>query len=322
MPDRQTEMNTAPLVTIAIPAYKGRYLKQAIDSALAQTCRDIELVIVDDRSPDHLADIIAGYDDTRIRYFVNERNIGSRDPAANWNKCLEYARGEFFALLCDDDLYEPGFVEELLALAAGYPGCAVFRARAKVIGAGGETVDLYPSSPVHETAHDYLWHLLGGFRRQSISEFLVRTETMRSTGGYVSFPRAWCADSASVLRFAGRGGIASTDRILASFRMSGCNISSQTAQDACEKMQAYRLYYRWIEDYATSLPDPWKRLIAARLAERKRDTAVWCLSLASRRDLVHMWRHRKDDTYCIDSKCFARAMLRRLRLRGGRTFKR
>jgi len=312
-------MNIAPLVTIAIPAYKGRYLKQAIDSALAQTCRNIELMIVDDRSPDHLADIIAGYDDTRIRYFVNERNIGSRDPAANWNKCLEYARGEFFALLCDDDLYEPSFVEELLALAVEHPECAVFRARAKVIGVGGETVDLYPSSPFHETAHDYLWHLLGGFRRQSISEFLVRTEAMRSTGGYVSFPRAWCADSASVLRFASRGGIASTDHILTSFRMSGCNISSQTAQDVCEKMQAYRLYYRWIENYTTSLPNPWKRLITARLAERKQNTAVWCLSMASWRNFIHLFRHRKDDMYDIDSKCFARAVPRRLRLRNGGT---
>ncbi len=312
-------MNTSPLVTIAIPAYKGTYLKQAIDSALAQTCRDIELVIVDDHSPERLTDIVAGYDDPRIRYFVNESNLGSCDPAANWNRCLEYARGKFFALLCDDDLYEPGFVEELLTLVVRYPGCAVFRARARVIGAGGETVDLYPSSPVYENSHDYLWHLLGGFRKQSISEFLVRTETIREAGGYVSFPLAWCADVASVLKFAGKGGIASTNRILASFRMSGCNISSQTAQNACGKMQAYRLYYRWLENYVSSLPDQWKRLIADRITMRKQSTAVWCLSMSSRRDFVHLWRHRRDDMYGIDNRCFAKAILRCLWLHDGRT---
>ena len=82
-----------PLFTIAIPAYKSQYLKEAIDSVLNQTISDFELLIVNDASPHNITAVVNLYDDERIRYVINDSNIGGDDPVKNWNKCLSLAKG-------------------------------------------------------------------------------------------------------------------------------------------------------------------------------------------------------------------------------------
>lgn len=119
--------NDCPLVTIAIPAYKKRFLKQSIESALSQTYDHIEVVIVNDASPEKLDEVVSSFHDPRIRYYVNETNLGGSDPVANWNMCLQYAKGSFFALLCDDDAYDKDFISEMMLLITRYPDTSVFR---------------------------------------------------------------------------------------------------------------------------------------------------------------------------------------------------
>lgn len=87
-----------------MPAYNGAaHLRAAIDSVLAQTHADFELVIIDDNSSDATAEIVAGYLDSRIRYLRNARNLG---PQGNWNRCRDEARGRYFKLMPQDDLLE------------------------------------------------------------------------------------------------------------------------------------------------------------------------------------------------------------------------
>ncbi len=90
-----------PLVSVCIPTFRGEAtIAQAIESVLAQTMVDFELVVVDDGSPDGTRDIIARYSDTRIRFYCNASNLG---PQGNWNRCLELATGTYFKLLPHDD---------------------------------------------------------------------------------------------------------------------------------------------------------------------------------------------------------------------------
>lgn len=246
-------MNT-PLVTIAIPAYKANFIKEAISSALNQTHSEIELVIVDDCSPEGIGEIVKGFKDSRIRYYRNEENIGSKDPSKNWNKCLEYAKGEFFALLCDDDSYEPTFVEEMLKLQQDFPDVKVFRARARTIDENNNVTNWYPSAPTFETCFDYMYQRLSGFRRQTISEFLYDTSHIKSVGGFTNAPRAWTADSLSVYKFAQSNGIVSAPNFLVNFRCSKKSISS-TWSDALEKRDALMLCKKEIKIYLQKIPD-------------------------------------------------------------------
>ena len=230
------------LVTIAIPAYKVTYLKEAVASAVGQTYRNIEIIVVNDHSPYDVDHVVESFNDVRIRYYTNDKNIGGTDLVAQWNKCLSYAQGEFFCLLCDDDVYHPDFVKELVALSEKYPAVDVFRARTKEIDIKGNINDVFPSSPEYETAYDYMWQKWKGVRRQTVSEFMIRTQHAKQLGGYYSLPRGWGSDSLSVFLFGMKNGIVSSTSILTCFRVSGENISSVFTDDAEEKMMAAERY--------------------------------------------------------------------------------
>ena len=239
--------------SISIPAFKRSYLKEAIDSCLAQTYEDFELIIVNDASPEDLDSIVNSYSDNRIRYYKNETNIGGKDPVANWNKCLSYAQGEFFCLLCDDDIYAPSFLETMLSLAEKYPHCNVFKSRVKTIDKKGNVLTYFPSSPEWEPVSDYLWHVAYGHRKQTVSEWMYRTQRMREIGGYAAVPMAWGADYLSTMLFGAEGGICASIKPLVIFRRSGENISNNYAHHVMEKLEGTQVYTqklrKMVEDY-------------------------------------------------------------------------
>jgi glycosyltransferase involved in cell wall biosynthesis len=106
----------SPTVSICIPVYNtASYLPQAIDSALAQTYTDFELLIVDNASTDGTYEIAANSakKDPRIRVVRNDTNIGSN---ANFNRTFELARGTWIKSLCGDDWLEPDCIERMMAL--------------------------------------------------------------------------------------------------------------------------------------------------------------------------------------------------------------
>jgi glycosyltransferase involved in cell wall biosynthesis len=97
-------LSAAPTVSVCIPTYRGAaHIAETIESALAQTFADFELLIIDDASPDETGEVVARYRDPRVQY-VRERNAGVEE---NWNRCLRLARGRYFKLLPHDDLIAP-----------------------------------------------------------------------------------------------------------------------------------------------------------------------------------------------------------------------
>ena len=104
--------------SFVLPAYKAHFFKEALDSILTQTYKDFELVIVNDASPEDLDSIVEQYDDPRIHYYVNEKNIGGKDLVAQWNHCLEYAQGDYIILASDDDVYHPEYLKKWINLYA------------------------------------------------------------------------------------------------------------------------------------------------------------------------------------------------------------
>ena len=98
-------MSGAPAVSVGIPTYRGAaHIAETIESVLAQTFADFELVVVDDVSPDETAQVVGRYRDPRLTFMRNERNVGVEE---NWNRCLRLARGRYFKLLPHDDLIAP-----------------------------------------------------------------------------------------------------------------------------------------------------------------------------------------------------------------------
>lgn len=120
-----------PLVSILINAYnEERYIRDAIDSALAQTCPNIEVVILDDGSSDATPEIIRSYTDQRVRHVRPAKRLGIIEGR---NELLRTARGVYLTYLDADDIYEPSkvasevdFLETHKEYAAVYCGMAYF----------------------------------------------------------------------------------------------------------------------------------------------------------------------------------------------------
>ncbi|NJL01798.1 MAG: glycosyltransferase [Spirulinaceae cyanobacterium SM2_1_0] len=105
-----------PTISIVTPAYNAQQtIGATIESVLAQTYRDFELIIVDDGSQDETAAVVRGYDDPRIRLYVNS-NTGA---AASRNHGFTVSTGDYIAFLDADDLWLPGkLAMQLQALQA------------------------------------------------------------------------------------------------------------------------------------------------------------------------------------------------------------
>jgi glycosyltransferase involved in cell wall biosynthesis len=106
-----------PLVSVCIPTYNGQaFLRKCLDSVLAQTFPDFEILVIDDQSRDDTMNILVEYKkrDRRIRVERNPRNLGL---ARNWNRCVEMARGDWIKFVFQDDIIAPTSLNEMIAAA-------------------------------------------------------------------------------------------------------------------------------------------------------------------------------------------------------------
>jgi glycosyltransferase involved in cell wall biosynthesis len=103
-----------PKVSVIIPTYnRGDIIERAIHSALTQTLRDIEVIIVDDASTDNTGAVISRIDDPRIRYIKHNENSGG---SAARNTGIDHAKGQYIAFLDSDDSWKPTKLEKQLSV--------------------------------------------------------------------------------------------------------------------------------------------------------------------------------------------------------------
>ena len=111
------------LVSVVIPAWNAaEYLREAIESVLAQTYKDIEIIVVDDGSTDHTQQICAGFA-PQVKYHY-QPNDGTHGAGARARGILE-AKGEWVALLDQDDRWFPKKIEKQLQALMECPGATV-----------------------------------------------------------------------------------------------------------------------------------------------------------------------------------------------------
>jgi glycosyltransferase involved in cell wall biosynthesis len=134
-----------PRVSLGLPVYNGdRYLAAALDSLLAQTWTDFELIICDNASTDGTEALCRAYAqrDSRIRYVRDGQNSGA---VRNHNWAAELARGEYFKWTAHDDIYAPEFLARCVAHLDANPDVVLVYSRSRFIDETG--------APMHEYVH-------------------------------------------------------------------------------------------------------------------------------------------------------------------------
>jgi glycosyltransferase involved in cell wall biosynthesis len=132
-----------PLVSIVTPSYnQSRYLEQTIQSVLDQDYHHIEYIVIDGGSTDGSVEIIDRYVN-RLAYWVSESDEGQTDAI---NKGFNRARGEIFAWINSDDLYQPGAIAEAVAYLTDHPEVGMVYGDANFIDEAGRVIGRFPAA--------------------------------------------------------------------------------------------------------------------------------------------------------------------------------
>lgn len=207
--------------SVTIPAFKDRFLKETIDSILAQTYQNYEIVIVNDASPYNLDAIINLYSDPRIRYFKNEKNCGAKDVVDNWNICLSHAKGEYLICMGDDDKLIPCCLQVYADMIEKHPNVDLLHTRTEIIDEKSNYICTLEERPEWESVYSLMYNYYNSF----IGDWLFKTETLKKNGGFYKLPYGWSSDYISAFIAASNHGVANTNEPGFQYRGNGLSIS-------------------------------------------------------------------------------------------------
>lgn len=233
--------------SILIPAYKGKFLKKAVESIVNQTYKNWELIIVDDCSPHDLKSIVDSINDSRILFYRNEINYGAVDVVDNWNKCLSYASGDYVICIGDDDILPYNALETYKDLIDRYPSIKVYHGRTELIDEEGKSLALLEPREEVESPLALAYYRWKG-RYQYIGDFCYEINALKEQGGFYKLPLAWASDDISAVRQAFTGdGIANSNIVLFKYRINRLSITSSGSISI--KLDAVILEEKWYESF-------------------------------------------------------------------------
>src|SRR5215831_11679582 len=297
-----------PIVSICIPTYNGaKYLSECVDSVLAQTHSDFEVIIVDNCSGDDSVEIANGNArrDSRVRVFVNDANRGL---VGNFNRSVSLAGGEWIKFVCADDLIRPECLRRMLTVAAASKVPIVSCARDFIFepGTAEETRQFYLD---HQVQIKTTYRDSDRWSAQEVAETALRLINPNLLGepsavllhrsvfdrfGLFNPHLVLCCDLEYWIRVASNTGTIHIPDVLATFRVHGESTSAYLKQTAARRYRfeildpllivhdyAFHPVYDELRRVAASYRPPihlskefWTRALAARwhakAAERDR----------------------------------------------------
>ncbi len=223
-----------PQISLGMPVYNGaQYLEATLDSLLAQTFRDFELIISDNASTDESARICAEYAarDSRIRFYRNATNMGA---SWNFNRVYSLAQAPYFKQAAHDDLCEPTFLQRCFDVLESDPSVVMAYPRTILIdGAGNEiarfsgTLDLRENLP-----HQRFQHFHHVFGEWSICHPIFGIMRVAQVRNREILPRFIASDMVLLAELALRGKIVEVPEFLFKLRWhEGASTVAQKSHD-------------------------------------------------------------------------------------------
>ena len=257
-----------PLVSVIMNIRNGAaFLREALDSVMAQTFTDWELIAWDDCSTDGSARIVAEYQDQRVRYFLSpeETPLGkARDNA------IRQAKGEWLAFLDQDDLWTSTKLDKQMALADGRVGIIY-----------GRAVLFWPSGRKHDydQAHEFTPLPEGDifselFRNAcfiAMSSAVLRRSAVEAIGGIPEYIEM-APDYYLYIAIARRYPAYAVQEVVCWYRMHGSNLSHESR--------------RKVHQEVLMMIDQWAEFLDPRIAASRRGTHAAALALEEMRSLA------------------------------------
>lgn len=265
--DQQQHSLHIPVVSVVIPCYRqAHFLGEAIESALAQTHRQIEIIVVDDGSPDNTAEVAARYVGVRYIRQENQGLSGAR------NTGLHASNGQYVVFLDADDRLVPNGVEQGLACFAGNAEWAFVSGHHRYIKADGSLLTEYPPEPIHDEPY---YALLVRNYIGMHATVLYRRAIFDQVGAYNTALKS-CEDYDLYLRIAQRFPVYRHDHMVAEYRQHNANMSGnagQMLQTALAVLRGQRTYIQDKPHYIVACRAGvrfWRGYFLERLAQQAR----------------------------------------------------
>ncbi|MEL7331496.1 MAG: glycosyltransferase [Cyanobacteria bacterium J06560_2] len=218
--------SSPPKVSICVPTYsRAAILPYAVNSVLAQTYPDFELLICDDASPDNTAEVVAQWSDSRIRYIRHPQNI---KRSRNMRSGYEAARGQYFIKFDDDDALTPTFLEKTVAILDAHPEADFVCTDHWVINARNERDEEATAANSAKWGKDKLPY-------GELNDLLAETFVRQSLQVGSSLFRKSSLDAVDFMRFEADG-CEDFDLLVR------CAIAHQTAHFIPERLMEYRFH--------------------------------------------------------------------------------
>jgi glycosyltransferase involved in cell wall biosynthesis len=234
---RPDETGDRPLVSVVIPCYRqAHYLAQAIESALAQTYPHVEILVVDDGSPDNAAEIAARYPGVRC---IGQPNRGVSEAR---NLGIRSSTGSFLIFLDADDRLRPGAIEIGLDCFRQHPEVAFVSGRLRFISADGSTLYEKQGHTVDASHYAAMLH------RNYISApcgAMCRRDVFESIDGFNPLLSV-CADYDFYLRVLRQFPAWSHDLEVAEYRRHGLGLSAGSGHMLREALIVLRQQRRYV----------------------------------------------------------------------------
>ena len=224
-----------PLVTIGIPTYNHAnfFLQNALNCALNQTYKNIEIIVSDNCSTDHTETLVKGFSDPRIRYVKHQENIGANN---NFNYCVNQANGHYFVLLHDDDCIDKDMVASCVrALPVGKDVGVIFTGNRVIDENGNIKSEVFNRGAGLSTEQFFI----GWFQSRTalyLCSTMFNTRMLQEIGGFHSKTNLFQDVVAEVI-LAFKYGRADVYELKASFRRHATNMGGDP-----------RMFKAWLVD--------------------------------------------------------------------------
>lgn len=240
------------LVSVSIPIIKTEFLKKSIKSCLFQSYSNYELIILNNakekETRTNIREIVKSFDDNRIKYHENEEQI---PMIQNWNKCLNLSNGDYFSILCDDDIWHKDFLLDLISLTNKYPDVNVLHCKTAIVNSKDEILKISEEAPEHQSLLNFIYSRISGFNTFFLSDFLLKTKALKELGGFIELPSGWGSDDITYYFLAKKTGVAFCNKLLFSYRDSPLSITNNN--NLKDKLRAINLQIKKINELLNSL---------------------------------------------------------------------
>lgn len=216
--------------TFALPVHNGEpYIREAMDSLLAQSYPHFEIVVLENGSTDNTIEIIQSYADSRIRMISSDTLLSIEE---NWARILDIEEpNEYLVLMCADDILYPDFLSEIAKLIIAEPDATLYHSHGEFIDTENQLIRLAKKANYIESADEYITALHTFSEDAFGTGYVMRYADFQRVEGFPKFRRLLFADFYCYYSLTKLGYKVCVQSQLVSFRRNTKGVTSESVLD-------------------------------------------------------------------------------------------